>query len=255
MTRHREAGVLLLLFACLPACGDNLQPGIISTVPEDSATAVSLTSLVSATFSDAMNAASLDGTTFTLNDAELRVPGVVTFDDATRTATFTPADALEPDRLYTATITTGAEFKVGWALEADYIWSFTTSNIDVYVTATGAQSVPAPDYLLSVGGLMVLTGVDGVVSSAAGAAVLTAGDVTGQWYVVAKAGGLGTYAAIDAAFAAGTRKELVLAIPAADFMLVGTDLTATQVRTLIIANAQNGVTSYEAFTITFYPAS
>jgi hypothetical protein len=255
MTRHLETGALLLLVACLPACGDNLHPGVISTVPESSATDVALTTLVSATFSDEMNAGTFDATTVTLREAGVPVLGVVTFDDATRTATFTPATTLEPDRHYTAMVTTGAAYKGGAALEADYVWSFTTANIDVSVTTTTAQSVLAPDYLLSAGGLLVLTGIDGVVSSATGEAVLTAGGVTGQGYVVVEAGGLDTYAEIDAAFAAGTKHALVLEIPAADFTLVGTDLTATQVRTLIIANTQDGVASYEAFAITFRPAS
>ena len=256
MTRHLATGALLLLCACLPACGDDLHPGgIISTVPEDLATEVPLTSLVSATFSEELNAATFDAATVTLSEAGVPILGVVAFDDATRTATFTPAGALEPNRLYTARVTTGADYPAGWASEVDYVWTFITARIDVSVTTTGAQSVPAPDYLLSVSGLRVLTGVDGIVSSATGEAVLTAGGVTGKWYVVVEAGGLDWYAAIDAAFAAGADHALVLAIPAADFMLVGADLTATQVRTLIVANTRDGIASYQAFTITFHPAT
>ena len=77
----------------------------------------------------------------------------------------------------------------------------------------------------------------------------------GQDYIVVAGAVGGTYAELDAAFAGGTTSALVLAIPAADFALVGTDLTANQVRTLIIANTQDGVASYEAFTITFHPAT
>jgi hypothetical protein len=42
-------------------------------------------------------------------------------------------------------------------------------------------------------------------------------------------------------------------IAAADFALVGDDLTTPQVRTLIVVNLSNGVRSYQVFEITFNP--
>ena len=133
----------------------------------------------------------------------------------------------------------------------------TASLIEVHATAVAAGDVQAPNYTLSVAGLIVRTDVGDVVQTVTGTANLTAGTVPvlGQQYVVVNAAGLLTYAAIDAAFIAGTKAPLVLAIPAVDFTLVGADLTAgTTVRTLIVANTVTGVASYEAFAITFHPA-
>jgi hypothetical protein len=73
--------------------------------------------------------------------------------------------------------------------------------------------------------------------------------------VVVDAVGLDTYAELDAAYIAGTPAAIGAPIPAADFTLVGEDLDAATVkRTLILANIEGGVASYQAFEITFHPA-
>jgi hypothetical protein len=129
-----------------------------------------------------------------------------------------------------------------------------TALFDVVVATATAGAVDAPDYTLAADGLLVRTDVNDVVQSVTGTAGLTAGSMPGQSYVVVAAADLDTYAKLDAAFIAGTAAPLVLAIPAADFTLVGADLTTPQVRTLIVANIVNAVASYEAFQITFHPA-
>ena len=50
----------------------------------------------------------------------------MTYSDTT--ATFTPTTALDYNKTYTATITTGAKDLLGNALEDDYSWSFTTQS-------------------------------------------------------------------------------------------------------------------------------
>ena len=56
------------------------------------------------------------------------VPGVVTYDAASRTATFAPAIALLAGTQYTATISTAAQSTQGDPLAANYSWSFTTGT-------------------------------------------------------------------------------------------------------------------------------
>jgi hypothetical protein len=131
----------------------------------------------------------------------------------------------------------------------------TASLAVVYATAT-AGAVPAPDYTLEADGLLVSTDVNDVVQSVAGTADLTDGPVPvlGQLYVVVDAAGLSTYADIDAAFLAATPAAIVAGLPAAAFTLVGADLTVPKVRTVIIANTDSGVRSYESIEITFNPA-
>jgi len=120
-------------FRTLPGSG---APMVIFTVPANGATGVPVNQAVSATFSEAMNAATIDSTTFTLTaPGAASVTGTVTYSAAGSVATFTPAASLAASTLYTATITTGAENLAGTGLAANYVWSFTTA-------AAGANTAP-----------------------------------------------------------------------------------------------------------------
>ena len=100
-------------------------PTVVSTVPTIGATGVPVNTVVSATFSEAMNPATINAATFTLTGpGAMPVIGTVTF--AGTTATFTPTTALASGTLYTATITTGAKDLTGAALAANFVWTFTT---------------------------------------------------------------------------------------------------------------------------------
>ncbi|MGA8501551.1 MAG: Ig-like domain-containing protein, partial [Candidatus Sulfotelmatobacter sp.] len=91
--------------------------------------------VVTATFSEAMNPATISATTFTLTGpGTTAVAGAVSY--AGSTATFTPSSALALNTVYTATITTGAQDPSGNALAANFVWSFTTST-----TACAAPTV------------------------------------------------------------------------------------------------------------------
>jgi hypothetical protein len=81
---------------------------------------------ITATFSKAMNPATISITTFTLTLGGASVSGTVTYVAATMVATFTPSGPLAPSTLYTGTITTGAQDTFGNALAANKVWTFTT---------------------------------------------------------------------------------------------------------------------------------
>jgi len=83
--------------------------------------------IINATFSKAMNPATINTTTFTLTTGSTSVAGVVTYAAATNVATFTPSAPLLPNSLYVATITTGAQDQFGNGLTANFFWSFTTA--------------------------------------------------------------------------------------------------------------------------------
>jgi hypothetical protein len=72
----------------------------------------------------------MNGATFSLldNTSGLLVPGVVSYDVATRTMTFTPTAKLNRATVYAATITTGAKDLSDNALAAAVTWSFTTTT-------------------------------------------------------------------------------------------------------------------------------
>jgi len=105
------------------------KPTVISTVPLNLAVNVPLNQTVSATFSEPMNAATLNGATFTLTGpGTTAVAGQVAYASVGSTATFTPAANLTASTLYTATITTGAQDLSGNALAVNYVWTFTTGT-------------------------------------------------------------------------------------------------------------------------------
>jgi hypothetical protein len=122
---------LLLIFSpgcCNPGSNPDLTPPTVTSVtPPSGATGVCTNSVATATFSEAMNPATINTTTFTLTAGTppVAVAGVVTY--AASTATFTPSSPLALGTLYTATITTGAQDTFGVALASNIVWSFTTS--------------------------------------------------------------------------------------------------------------------------------
>jgi ice-binding like protein/Big-like domain-containing protein len=135
-----KAGFLFVLVSALSACGGqvvdfdaasdggaNSAPTVTSSLPVNNATGVALNPAISATFSKAMDAATLSATTFTLKQGTTNLSGAVSVDGVSRTVTFAPAAALATSLVYTATITTGAKDSKGVAMAAAYVWSFTTA--------------------------------------------------------------------------------------------------------------------------------
>jgi hypothetical protein len=91
---------------------------------------VTVGSSISATFSKAMTANTLNSATFLLVTTIGGTPvnGVITYSAGSATATFAPIGGLAYNTAYTATITTGAEDLAGSGLAANYPWNFTTGN-------------------------------------------------------------------------------------------------------------------------------
>jgi hypothetical protein len=109
------------------ANGCNPPPTVLSVTPTNGASGVCPNAIVTATFSEAMNPSSIDGSTFTLTGpGAVPVTGQVTYDAPSDTAIFTPTSSLAISAVYTATITTGAQGAFGNALAANFVWTFTT---------------------------------------------------------------------------------------------------------------------------------
>jgi hypothetical protein len=112
-----------------------LSPTVISTDPTNLTTGVFLNKVVTASFSIAMDPATITSSTFTLKQGTTTVAGTITYTGIT--ASFTPASALTPGTVYTGTITTGAKNVAGTPIENNYVWTFTTgSNIGPSVIST-----------------------------------------------------------------------------------------------------------------------
>ncbi len=108
---------------------DKIPPTATSVAPLSASTGGCSNAPVTATFSLAMNPATLTGTTFTLTGpGTTPVAGAVTYAASSNTATFTPTSALALNTAYTSTITTGAADSFGVAFASNFTWGFTTSG-------------------------------------------------------------------------------------------------------------------------------
>jgi hypothetical protein len=108
---------------------DTTGPEITATSPKDRATDASPGKELTATFSEALDAASVTEDTFLLvveatGDV---VTGKVTYDPATRKARLRPDKALLPLAAYRATVTAGVKDLVGNPMPKDHEWSFQTT--------------------------------------------------------------------------------------------------------------------------------
>lgn len=109
-------------------------PTVISTDPANSANGVVLNKVITATFSVAMDASTINTSSFTLKQGTTTITGVVTYSGTT--ATFTPSVNLTAGTTYTATITNSVKNLAGTAMVNDYIWTFTTLVVPPTVIST-----------------------------------------------------------------------------------------------------------------------
>lgn len=138
--------VALVLAGLLVACGgvapDTTGPTVTATSPSSTGTAAT-NAPVTATFDEAIDAATLTTASFTVTGpGGTPVAGSVAFDDDTLTAVFSPLAALVVDTTYTATLTTEVTDLAGNELVAPVTWTFTTDPVAT-VPDTTAPSVTA----------------------------------------------------------------------------------------------------------------
>jgi hypothetical protein len=108
---------------------DTTGPTVSNTAPKDGSTDVPPETEITATFSEAIDPASVAPETFKLvaETTGQVVSGKVTYDPATRKAKFRPEKSLLPLVAYRATITAGVKDLVGNAMPQDHEWSFQTT--------------------------------------------------------------------------------------------------------------------------------
>jgi hypothetical protein len=126
---------------------DTTAPTVVATNPLNGATGVAV---ITASFSEALNASTITTATFTLTGpGATPVTGTVAYNASTYMASFSPTSALAPSTAYTATVTTGAKDVAGNALASNKVWGFTTA------ATTGGQTAVA---LGGAGAFVVLAG-------------------------------------------------------------------------------------------------
>ena len=194
---------------------DVTPPIVVSTDPPNAAIGVSLSKIIAATFSEAMNPSTINSSTFLLSQGTTPVAGTVAYSGTT--ATFTPNVNLLPNTLYTATITTGAKDIAGNALVANYTWTFTTGitiitapplgSVALFgafggsagITNQGLNTVINNGSIGTTGASTLITGFhDGTTGDVYTETPLNKGLVTGRIYTAPPFPGTATSAAIAA---------------------------------------------------------
>ena len=147
---------------------DVTQPEVVGVTPQDGTNGAPAATDATATFSEAMDPATIGAGAFTLTKkgATTTVPAAVSYDPATSKATLDPTADLEADASYAATIRGGANGVrdvAGNALAADVAWSFSTPDTSPPETTidsgpTGPTNDNTPNFGFS--------GADGVTATA-----------------------------------------------------------------------------------------
>lgn len=101
-------------------------PLITSSNPLNNAIDVVQNKVITFTFNENMNPASINNLNFTLYKGTTAIAGTVSYSN--KVATFIPTSLLESDITYTATILTGAKDLAGNALASNYAINFKTGN-------------------------------------------------------------------------------------------------------------------------------
>jgi hypothetical protein len=121
---------------------DSTPPTIVTTTPLDGAVDVPVSPVVTAVFSERMDSASINTTSFTLTDGGSTVAATVTYDIPTMTATLAPVGPLNLATSYTATVSVAMTDLAGNALTADTDWVFTTEASDTVAPDTSISTGP-----------------------------------------------------------------------------------------------------------------
>jgi WD40 repeat protein len=125
---------------------NGLAPAVIATQPPNGAVDVALDTAVTATFSEAMNPATISAATFSLRNPQgAVVPASVSYDPIARTALLVPTLDLASDATYTATLVSGAagvRDAMGVPLAGDVTWSFTTLDVPDCCSVWTPQHAP-----------------------------------------------------------------------------------------------------------------
>ncbi len=131
------------------ASPDTTAPTVTSVSPPNGSADLPRSIAVTATFSEPLNAATLNASTFELRDSLGGiVPSTIAYDVGQNRASLTSTAALAPLENYTATIRGGSSGVLdlgGNSLSGDVSWSFTTGDSTVYTSWSPdiAPTVPA----------------------------------------------------------------------------------------------------------------
>ena len=145
---------------------DNTPPSITEILPTHGQSKVGLNTKVSVTFSEAMNASTINTNTITLRDSSNHpVAATVLYNASSFTAVLTPINPLAPLANYTAIVMGGVTDVAGNPRTNDCIWSFTTDNIfSIWPDTTAPVGVSASDTNAVEVGMKFISDVAGTIT-------------------------------------------------------------------------------------------
>ena len=118
---------------------DTTAPTVTINTPPDGATNITTNANITATFSEPMNAATLNAATFTLTEQPTATPvaATISYNPTTKTATLDPNTNLANLAAYTATVTSTATDLAGNPLSNNHTWTYTTASTPSSPSTTG----------------------------------------------------------------------------------------------------------------------
>jgi hypothetical protein len=128
-------------------------PSVMTVSPANGANTVSTYTSVTATFTEAMDATTINSSTFQLvNSSKAVIPSTVSYNSSTQTATLTPSGPLSLSTTYTATIeggSNGVKDSSENPLLSNFNWSFTTWSgacpCSIWTSSAAPQTVDSGD--------------------------------------------------------------------------------------------------------------
>ena len=176
---------------------------IATTVPLDAAIEVPRDQDLAVRFWEAMNPATINTSTFVLQQRGMPVFGTVAYDGIT--ANFTPAVALAPRTRYTATLTTGVMSSAGAPMAAARVWSFTTGPQAVLSPQLPVDLASCQNFLLLAYSTITNTSINTHVTGNIGLSPAAGTYMTG----ILQANVTGTIFTVDGLGPAGNTKDPV----------------------------------------------
>ena len=117
---------VVFIAGCKKDASTGAGPEVSSTAPLNDATGFARNGVLTLAFSQEMAPSTISASTFTLKQGTSSVSGIVGYSGTI--ATFTPSALLDPNTVYTASISTDAKDLAGNPLASVKTWSFTTSG-------------------------------------------------------------------------------------------------------------------------------